>query len=136
MNKTFPASLDHLYEMLSFITSFAKTQNFNSSEISKIELACEEAIVNIVSYAYPESTGDIEIHCLSPKQPGIQIILKDQGVLYNPLYNSSDIDPNPLRRASLGGYGVLFMINLMDEVTYQRENDRNILTLIKYFRIP
>lgn len=68
MNKIFAAHLDNLYEMLLFIRSQAESIGFDEIEISKIELACEEALVNIISYGYPTMTGEIQVHCTPHKK--------------------------------------------------------------------
>jgi len=133
MNKIFPASLDMLYDMLAFVSHFAKKNHFDSYQISKIELASEEALVNIISYGYPDGLGAIEIQCNSPSRSGIEIIIKDKGVPHNPLVVTPDTDIEPkVERSKIGGFGVQFMITLMDEVTYRREKDHNVLTLTKY----
>jgi anti-sigma regulatory factor (Ser/Thr protein kinase) len=60
----------------------------------------------------------------------IEII--DSGLPFNPL---SKDDPDlllDLDERKIGGYGVFLIKTLIDEVTYQRENNQNILTLIVY----
>ncbi len=133
MSKNFLASLDKLYEMLGYIREKAKEANFDEVNISKIELACEEALVNIITYGYPEDKGYIEINCQKTKRPGIKITIKDHGFPHNPLTNAKAFDPQTLAEVpSLGGYGVFFILKMMDEVAYKWENNANLLTLIKY----
>ena len=57
------AQLDAVDKAVRFITDRAAAFGFDSERIKDIELASEEAVINIVNYAYPESRGDIEIHC-------------------------------------------------------------------------
>jgi serine/threonine-protein kinase RsbW len=133
MIKTFPASLDKLYEMLSFIKTQASLAGFDEGVNSKIELACEEALVNIITYGYPANRGNIAITCSNPSQKGITIEIKDRGIPYNPLTNAKKFNPSlSLETRSLGGYGVFFILKLMDEVNYKREDSSNILTLTKF----
>lgn len=132
MIKTFPASLDKLYEMLQFIREQASA-SFEENLASKIELAVEEALVNIISYGYPNRQGSIEIACLTDSLSGIKITIRDKGIPYNPLTNAKTFDPNaPLESRTIGGYGVYFILKIMDEVNYRREHNYNILTLIKF----
>lgn len=133
MAKIYAASLDKLYEMLSYIRENAIRVGFDESEVVKIELAVEEALVNIINYAYPNSSGYITIECKINENQGIQIDLQDKGIPYNPLNNSQLFDPNsPLESRKVGGYGIFFIITIMDEVKYERSNNSNILTMIKY----
>lgn len=132
MIRTFSASLDKLYEMLSFIREHAESVGFDTPEISKIELATEEALVNIVSYGYPNKNGFIEINCSYQADKGFKIVIKDFGSAYNPINHKKQYEVNlSIENRRVGGYGVYFMLSIMDEVSYTRENDVNILTLIK-----
>lgn len=135
VSRVFPAHLDALYEMLSFIKNHAKSIGFQSASLSQIELASEEALVNVISYGYIENKGEIEIELIEHRPrdendaPGIQIVIKDRGIPYNPLESTKESSDS---MAILGGYGVFFILKTMDEVKYKRENNSNILILIKY----
>ena len=131
MIKTFSASLDKLYEMLQFVREQANAARFDGSVSSKIELAVEEALVNIISYGYPNTTGTIEIQCTISNFSGIKITIRDKGIPYNPLTSSKIFTP-PLEGRSVGGYGIYFILKIMDEVDYKRENNYNVLTLVKF----
>ncbi len=131
MRKTFSASLDQLYSMLAFIRERSIAAALEPLTIARVELACEEALVNIISYAYPEEPGPIDIVCSSPERPGIKIILRDQGIAYDPWVKLNDT-PLPENREELGGYGISIIVKIMDCVQYHREDQDNVLTLIKY----
>lgn len=134
--KAFAADLDYLYEILAFVREEAEKAGFTPPDISKVELAAEEALVNIMQYGYPSTqpgVGSIDVECAPLNDGGIRITLRDQGVPYNPLDQKKTVDPKaPLEERTLGGYGVFFIVNLMDEVTYKREDNSNVLTMIKY----
>jgi anti-sigma regulatory factor (Ser/Thr protein kinase) len=130
MGKNFQASLDHLYGMLDFIREEAEEAGFSHSIVSKIELACEEALVNIIHYGYPDYRGNIEIACVRPSSKGIKIIIKDRGIPFNPLTIAKKLDPKTANPKE--GYGVFFILKIMDEVRYNREDNCNVLTLIKF----
>lgn len=133
MMNTYPASMDNLGEMLQFITDEARDAGFPDHDIAKIESASEEALVNVISYAYPQTSGTVDIVCDSSGSLGLKVIIKDRGIPYNPLVEAKNKDlTSPLENRTLGGYGVMFILEMMDEVDYKRENDTNILTLTKY----
>lgn len=133
MTKTFPASLDTLYEMLDFVKERAAHSGFSDKEITLMELAAEEALVNIISYGYPQNPGNITIECHQPQNPGLQIIIRDRGIAYNPLTNSKYFDIQaPLEERTMGGYGIYIILKIMDEVEYKREDLFNVLTMTKY----
>ncbi len=132
MHKVFPANIDKLYDMLNSIRIECYEAGLEPSYILKIELAAEEALVNIIQYGYPGQKGNIEIECLIDHDLGLKIIIKDQGLSYNPLKKPMKDDPHSTEDP--GGYGIFFIRKLMDEVGYRRENNLNVLTLFK--RIP
>ena len=123
------ARLENLGRFIGALSDCAKTQGFGQEKLSKIELAAEEALVNVFRYAYPEQPGDVEIICrLEGERLAIEII--DSGIPFDatampvPEVTDGDHEREP------GGLGILLMKKVMDEVRYRREKDRNILTLI------
>ena len=50
--RTFSASLEQLHEMLYWIRDAAEKMGFGSSDLYKIELAAEEALVNVIHHSY------------------------------------------------------------------------------------
>ena len=100
-------------------------------ELFALRLVCDELIVNVVSYAYPEGADgylDVEIE-KTPQE--ITIRFKDGGKPFNPLENKMpDIDA-PLEERQIGGLGIFLTIKQMDSVTYQYANNENVLTVKK-----
>jgi serine/threonine-protein kinase RsbW len=135
MFKVFSADLNKLPEMLAFVREQFTKFEFGEDGIQKVELACEEAIVNTISHGYLQADGNITIECLFLNSQGIKIIISDEGVPFNPMLNEKT-GQNPLESDKVGGLGIHLILNLMDKVTYVRENNRNKLTLIKYKKAP
>ena len=95
-----------------------------------LRLACEEVVVNIASYAYPDDAEgfiDIDIQ----KTDRIILRFEDGGVPFNPLnYEEPDITL-PWEERRIGGLGIYLVMKKMDAVRYEYANDRNILTIEK-----
>ena len=122
------AKLDNLGRFIASVSDCAKAQEFEQETISKIELAAEEALVNIIRYAYPEGPGEVEMIC---KMDGGRFVIEiiDSGI---PFDVAAMPDPDVtagIQEREPGGLGIFLMKKVMDEVRYRRENDRNILTL-------
>lgn len=130
----FSASLDQLYAMMQLIRQEASQAGFDNNTIFKIELAAEEALVNIINYAYRDNGGKVEIICHQENSPkSLVITLKDQGVAFDPIKQAPPIDSQTLvEEKPIGGYGIFLIRKIMDEIRYKREGDANILTLVKY----
>jgi anti-sigma regulatory factor (Ser/Thr protein kinase) len=125
----FPAKLENLGRFMESVSECARAQGFDQKKISEIELATEEALVNICNYSYPEKPGDVEINCkLENGRFIIEII--DSGI---PFDITSSVDPDitsDIAKRKIGGLGVFFIKQMMDDVRYRRESNRNILELI------
>ena len=129
---TFPAKIENLISMIKFITEGAEKQGFGNKKINQVQLAAEEVLVNIINYAYPDRDGDIEINCNAKEEKGIEIEIIDSGIPFDPLSLPKPDIKIPMEDRNIGGLGIYMMRNIMDEVNYKRDQDRNILTLIKY----
>lgn len=133
--KQFPAEFEFLYEMLGLIRTFALKSGVSRKEASKIELACEEALVNIISYGYPSSErGTIWISCLSDNSPSIRLVISDDGIPYDPISAGLFFNVEQHRKREVeGGYGIYLILRIMDDVHYERREGKNVLTLMKRF---
>ncbi len=137
--QVFPAKLDHLYEMMDFIRTHGQAKNVEAQILDKIILAVEEALVNVISYSYPnpgqEGTIELTFEFFS-KKPEMKIIIKDHGIPFNPIEQAPPFrSPETLLQndhQQIGGYGIYIFVGIMDRVEYQRLNDGNVLTLTKY----
>jgi len=128
---TFPAELENLQPMLKFIRDGAEELGFESKKMNQVQMASEEALVNIISYAYPDGRGDVEITRSIEEGKGLVIQIVDWGIAFDPLSRPDPDTEASIEERDIGGLGVFMMRNIMDEVHYERAEDRNILTLVK-----
>ena len=126
----FGAKLADLDTMFDFIRAGAGRQGFAAEQVNKIQLACEEALVNVINYAYPGSEGDLEI-MVENKQNGLDVTISDSGIAFDPLSLPDPDITAPMEKRRVGGLGIFMIKKIMDKVAYRRENNRNILTLTK-----
>ena len=97
-------------------------------------LALEEAVVNVMNYAYPIGTqGDVNITA-NCTDKDIKIIITDGGKAFDPTTtNKADTTLNAEERP-IGGLGILLVQQLMDTINYERTDDKNVLTLKKSYQ--
>ncbi|MBJ7448791.1 MAG: ATP-binding protein [Parachlamydiales bacterium] len=128
----FNADLESLTKMMLYISEQTKLDDLPSKTKNHIELAIEEALVNIINYAYSsEKVGRLDIQCLRDDKK-IKFILKDWGKPFDPTKESKK--PNfdlSIEERPIGGLGIHLLRSLMDDVHYRREDDANILELRK-----
>lgn len=128
----FPANLDKLPQMMELIREQLKQAHFEPKEVSHIELAAEEALVNVINYAYPDGEGEVEISCHIIGNKQIEIEIQDWGIEFDPTSQVRQLDMfAPLEEREVGGLGVYFMFQMMDDIQYTRKNNSNILKLSK-----
>jgi len=126
---TSEARMERLEQLVQFVARHAEAAGFPIRRIKEIELATEEVLVNIVSYAYPDNEGPVSIQCWADNAARLVLEISDNGVPFNLL----DVpDPDVTARFSdrqVGGLGIFFVKQMADEARYRREGDRNILML-------
>ncbi len=104
---------------------------FEQKEIYDILIALDEILSNIVYYAYPDgSTGVIDIN-IQFDGSTIEIRFIDSGVPFDPLAKADPDLSIPVEEREIGGLGIFIVKKLMNEVSYVRENDKNILMITK-----
>jgi serine/threonine-protein kinase RsbW len=124
-----PARMDSLHAFMEQAAVCAEKQGFSPDRIKDIELALEELLVNIISHAYPEKEGPIEMACRFDARERLVFEIADSGVPFNMLAYGDPDTTAEIEERQIGGLGIFFVRQLMDEVHYRRENGRNILTI-------
>ena len=130
----FLATLEHLHEMLQFIVEEAKQVGFDVPVLRKIEIAAEEAIVNVIQHSYQNQGGRIEISVRCDPKQEVEITISDEGGEFDPFACPAEYTPSgALEERKVGGLGLLFIQNFIDSAGYRRENGRNVLRLVKKY---
>jgi len=98
----------------------------------KIRLSIEEAVENVVRYAYSDGIGWIEVGTnLDENGLTLTIELRDAGVPFNPLEKPDPDITLSAEEREIGGLGIFLCKQLMDSITYRYEENNNILTMTK-----
>ena len=123
--------LEEVPQMMASIEDICTEEGIDDMTILGINLALEEAVVNVVNYAYPEGTvGDIEME-VNADEKAITFILRDHGKPFDPTAAKEvDITLSAEER-QIGGLGIHLIRNYMDEVKYDYCDGQNVLTLVK-----
>ena len=128
---SFPAVLSALADIAEMVTGCAREAGMAEKCLWEIELAVGEAATNIVSYAYPEEeAGTIEIECRLENER-FAIVLRDSGQPFDQTKPTTPVLEGPLEERQIGGYGRFLMRQCLDDLSYAREEGRNVLTFVK-----
>jgi sigma-B regulation protein RsbU (phosphoserine phosphatase) len=125
-----PARLESLEPLRLFVDAEA-ARILDPALLPKVELALEEALVNVFGYAYPDGAGDVEVACPLPGEPGaFALSITDWGGPYDPLTQTAapDLDAG-LDERSPGGLGVFFIKTVASHARYERRDGVNVLIL-------
>ena len=100
-------------------------------QAGEIRLAVEEAVVNVMEYAYPVGTeGNVTVEVKSDGRQ-VKFVISDTGVAFDPTKRSDADTTLSAEDRPIGGLGILLVRKLMDSINYERVDGKNILTLRK-----
>jgi serine/threonine-protein kinase RsbW len=87
--------------------------------------------VNIFNYAYTgQDPGDVEVRCHAEEQGRLIVKFLDTGIPFDvTTLAAPDLDAS-LSERKVGGLGIFLIRKMVDEVSYQREEDHNVLTFV------
>jgi serine/threonine-protein kinase RsbW len=113
------------------VTEFGARHALPDRIVSHVNLALDEAITNIVFYAYDDA-DDHEIGVrISLAQGVLTAELVDDGRAFDPLQVAAPDLAAPLEERAVGGLGVHLMRHLVDDIQYRRDGGRNHLVFTK-----
>lgn len=117
-------------EILDFIMQTHEVRAHPSVSYA-IRLSCEEIIVNIIRYAYPEQTDGYIGIGITDSGGELCISIRDGGRPFNPLENRLPDTSLALEDRDIGGLGIFLVRQMMDKVSYIHADGENRLLLIK-----
>jgi len=127
------ARLEEVRDACDFVVRAAESSGLDERAVYHCQMAVDEALTNIIEhgYGYEGADSTIEIRCQTENDRFI-ITLIDDSPAFNPLEHEAPDPDEPLDSREPGGWGIYFIRRLMNEVSYERENGRNRLTLVKH----
>ncbi len=113
-----------------FVSQTGTQEGVPPEGIDMLILALEEAVTNVINYAYGDGEGEIT---LTAERQGDALVfeIKDQGEAFDPTQVGEPDVTLPAEERQLGGLGLFLIRKIMDGVHYRRIQDTNILTLTK-----
>ena len=127
---TLPNDISTISQLSEFVETVCEEKGLDMALTMNLNLALEEAVVNVMSYAYPDSQGDVKVDIKIDDQKVVSI-LTDSGIPFDPT-QKGDVDTTlPAEERPIGGLGIHLVKQIMDKVSYQYVGNQNILTLEK-----
>lgn len=98
----------------------------------KLQLSIEEAVENVVRYAYEGGIGWLEAGTsLDHESLILTIELRDAGVPFNPLEVPDPDVTLSANEREIGGLGIYLCKKMMDSIDYHYVDGNNVLTMMK-----
>ena len=117
--------------LAAFVDEVCEAVGFDAALTMKMNLAIEEAVVNVMEYAYPRGThGDITVEAQA-NDVRLKFTIIDSGTHFDPTAQA-DVDTTlSAEDRPIGGLGIHIVRQYMDSINYERISGRNVLTLRK-----
>lgn len=124
-------SIGELPRLAAFVEEICNVLSLSPETTMNINLALEEAVVNIIMYAYPpQEEHDILLKFTSTEQQLI-FLLTDKGLSFDPTQRESADITSSIDERPIGGLGIFLIRSIMNEVSYQRLDGENRLIMKK-----
>lgn len=122
------AKIDNLNEVIEFVEDSADRFGLETKKKFGLLVAVEEAFVNICSYAYPAGERQAEV-CCGGEGDDFVLEIADSGDPFDVLSLPDPDTTLDIKDREIGWLGVYFIRRLTGDISYRRENGRNILRM-------
>ena len=123
--------ISQLEKLADSLESVSKEWRLPDFVTLNLNLVLEELFSNIVFYGY-EDENEHEIRVLlSFENKVITLQVEDDAREFNPLLVAHPVIDGPIEEREIGGLGIHLVRRIMDEITYEHQEGKNILTLRK-----
>jgi sigma-B regulation protein RsbU (phosphoserine phosphatase) len=126
-----PNDTQQLRKLAAFVQETCEVVGLDEHQTKKIVLALEEAVTNVMLYAYPPDVkGEVRVET-NANDLQLMFNIFDSGAPFNPTAMPDADVTLPLEKRRKGGLGIFLIRKLMDHVSYERIEGYNELILIK-----
>lgn len=128
---TLPNDVQTVPQLNIFVDEACEAAELDMSTTIKMNLAIEEAVVNVMSYAYPNGMkGAVDIDALVTDDE-LKFVISDKGTPFDPTQQAEVDTSLSAEERTIGGLGIHLIRQIMDTIHYEHTDDRNVLTLSK-----
>ncbi len=120
------SELKRLHE---WVQNLSERMGLSTKAAFHFDLVLEEAVTNIISYAYESDTEHSIIVRLIDDADSVIIELIDDGKPFNPLTVEQTEHSNDLETVAIGGWGLQLVKNYTRSQSYHYSDGNNILRL-------
>lgn len=126
-----PNTFDALTATADQTTEFLELHAASPDAVFAANLAIEELVTNIIKYGYDDTDAHEIIIRLAIDDGALSIEISDDGHEFNPFDQPEPDTSLPAEERPIGGLGIHFVRNMLDDCRYHREDGKNIVSLKK-----
>ena len=128
--------IEQVPQLADFVDMVCEEVGFDPSVAIQMNLAIEEAVVNVMTYAYPTGTvGNVNIEAQANDER-LKFTIIDSGIPFDPTTKEEVDTTLSAEERPIGGLGIHLVRQLMDSINYERIDGKNVLTLRKKLDKP
>ena len=128
---TLSNDIDEVPKLAVFVDEVCEETGIDMHIVMQLNLAIEEAVVNVMNYAYPAGTSGNVCIDIDTNEELLTVVITDSGTPFDQTKKKEvDITLSAEERP-IGGLGIHLVRQLMDSVDYERIDGKNVLTLTK-----
>ena len=128
---TLQNDIQEIEKLTTFIDEVCEAIGMDSTTTMKMNLAIEEAVVNVISYGYRTGAqGEVNIKAQA-NSVRLKFVITDNGKPFDPTTRPEIDTTLSADERDIGGLGIHLIRRIMDSMNYERMDDKNILTLNK-----
>ncbi len=127
---TLKNEVEELNKLPEFVETVCEEAGVDIGLVASLNLALEEAVTNVVLYAYEKGEGYVDIDAVY-NEKRLKFVITDSGIAFDPTKKEAADTTLGVEERSIGGLGIHLVRQIMDSVNYERVDGKNVLTLRK-----
>lgn len=126
------AVIENIVTVTTYVNRALESMGVDRRKCTQIDIALDELLSNVCHYAYGEEVGKMRITVEeSADADAVRIVIEDKGIPFDPLAREDPDVTLSLDERSIGGLGIFMVKKIMDDVTYEHVDGRNVITVHK-----
>jgi anti-sigma regulatory factor (Ser/Thr protein kinase) len=125
-----PRTFSAIHPASETATSWLQARHVPDDALTLAALAIEELATNAIKYGGATAGGHIEVE-IQVAAGRLTIVVSDDGHPFNPLDVPAPDTSLPIEEREVGGLGIHLLRTLSDEMSYERRDERNRVTIAK-----
>lgn len=128
---TMPNDHDEVNNLLKVVNVFLEPRHFSANMITAINLVIEESLINTIQHGYDDEQEHLIKLKVTLNPDEVVLRFEDDAMEFNPLATPR-MEKSEALLDSAKGLGIHLVRNMMNAMSYSRENDKNILEIWIY----